>query len=79
MHSMTSAFKPDASGAAPKQMDYMPHLKLNDGNEIPLVSALSQVRWYAGLVAYEGTSLRTASARPDSRRPEGTSTTRLSS
>ncbi|KAK8129745.1 aldo/keto reductase [Apiospora kogelbergensis] len=38
MNSMTSAFKPDASGNAPKQMDYMPHLKLNDGNEIPLLS-----------------------------------------
>ncbi|KAK8026156.1 nadph-dependent alpha-keto amide [Apiospora arundinis] len=38
MNSMTSAFKPDASGTAPKQMDYMPHLKLNDGKEIPLLS-----------------------------------------
>ncbi|KAK8038710.1 NADPH-dependent conjugated polyketone reductase C1 [Apiospora rasikravindrae] len=37
MNSMTSAFKPDATGNAPKQMDYMPHLKLNDGNEIPLL------------------------------------------
>lgn len=41
---MTSAFKPDASGAAPKQMDYIPHLKLNDGNEIPLVSVPSLAR-----------------------------------
>ncbi|KAK8094002.1 NAD/NADP-dependent indole-3-acetaldehyde reductase, partial [Apiospora hydei] len=37
MNSMTSAFKPDATGNAPKQMDYMPNLKLNDGNEIPLL------------------------------------------
>ncbi|KAK7948760.1 uncharacterized protein PG986_009646 [Apiospora aurea] len=37
MNSMTSAFKPDATGNAPKQLDYMPNLKLNDGNEIPLL------------------------------------------
>ncbi|KAI1866224.1 uncharacterized protein JN550_007612 [Neoarthrinium moseri] len=38
MHSVAGHFKPDASGAAPKQMEYLPHLKLNDGNEIPMLS-----------------------------------------
>ncbi|KAI1341903.1 aldehyde reductase 1 [Xylariaceae sp. FL0016] len=38
MHSMASAFKPDASGVTPKQMDYIPHLKMNDGNEIPMLA-----------------------------------------
>ncbi|KAK7920583.1 NAD/NADP-dependent indole-3-acetaldehyde reductase, partial [Apiospora marii] len=37
MNSMTSAFKPDTSGSGPKQMDYIPHLRLNDGNDIPLL------------------------------------------
>ncbi|KAK8086506.1 NADPH-dependent conjugated polyketone reductase C1 [Apiospora phragmitis] len=37
MNAITSAFKPDASGTGPKQMDYIPHLKLNDGNDIPLL------------------------------------------
>ncbi|KAI1873541.1 hypothetical protein JX265_005163 [Neoarthrinium moseri] len=38
MHSVAGHFKPNASGAAPKQMEYLPHLKLNDGNEIPMLS-----------------------------------------
>lgn len=38
MHSIASAFKPDASGYSPKQVPYLPSLKLNDGNEIPMVS-----------------------------------------
>lgn len=38
MHSIASAFKPDASGYSPKQVPYLPLLKLNDGNEIPMVS-----------------------------------------
>jgi len=37
MNSITSAFKPDASGETPKQLEYIPNLKLSDGNEIPLV------------------------------------------
>jgi len=39
MNSIGAAYKPDASGAAaPKQLPYLPNLKLNDGKEIPLVS-----------------------------------------
>lgn len=38
MHSIKSTFKPDATGTSPKQMEYIPSLKLNDGNEIPMVS-----------------------------------------
>lgn len=37
MNSETSAYKPDASGVGPKQLDYIPDLKLSDGNEIPMV------------------------------------------
>lgn len=37
MNSETSTFKPDASGTAPKQLDYIPNLKLSDGNETPMV------------------------------------------
>lgn len=38
MHSITASFKPNASGEAPKQHpEYIPSLKLNDGNEIPMV------------------------------------------
>ena len=40
MNSISAAFKPDASGTAPKQSEYIPFLKLNDGNEIPMVSKL---------------------------------------
>ncbi|RWA13724.1 hypothetical protein EKO27_g1393 [Xylaria grammica] len=36
MHSITASFKPDSSGTGPKQLGYIPNLKLNDGNEIPL-------------------------------------------
>ncbi|KAI0970939.1 aldo/keto reductase [Xylaria arbuscula] len=36
MHSITASFRPDASGTGPKQLDYIPNLKLNDGHEIPL-------------------------------------------
>ena len=38
MNSAESSFKPDAAGADPKQLGYIPHLKLNDGEEIPMVS-----------------------------------------
>jgi hypothetical protein len=38
MHSIKAAFQPDASGASPKQAVYIPNLKLNDGNDIPMVS-----------------------------------------
>jgi hypothetical protein len=38
MHSIASYFKPDASGADPKQASFIPNLKLNDGHEIPMVS-----------------------------------------
>ncbi|GAB1313045.1 Alpha-keto ester reductase [Madurella fahalii] len=37
MNSETSGFKPDASGTAPKQLEYIPNLKLSDGNEIPML------------------------------------------
>ncbi|KXX81198.1 NADPH-dependent conjugated polyketone reductase C1 [Madurella mycetomatis] len=37
MNSETSEFKPDASGTAPKQLEYIPNLKLSDGNEIPML------------------------------------------
>lgn len=37
MHSITSAFKANATGDAPKELGYLPTLKLNDGNEIPMV------------------------------------------
>ncbi|SPQ27469.1 51c300ca-3542-45ca-9a51-08ec0f3087a8 [Thermothielavioides terrestris] len=37
MSSATSASKPDASGTAPKQLEHIPHLKLSDGNEIPMI------------------------------------------
>ena len=45
MNSITSAFKPDASGEAPKQVPYIPALQLNDGNEIPMVSPGLVHRW----------------------------------
>lgn len=38
MNSIGASFKPDATGADPKQSDYLPNLTLNDGNEIPFVS-----------------------------------------
>lgn len=37
MNSAEASHQPDASGAAPKQLGYVPTLKLNDGNEIPMV------------------------------------------
>lgn len=37
MNSMGSTFEPDASGVPPKQLPYVPRLKLRDGNEIPMV------------------------------------------
>lgn len=41
MNSIPSSFQPDASGAGPKQGSHIPFLKLNDGNQIPMVSASS--------------------------------------
>jgi hypothetical protein len=37
MNSIGSADKPDAAGNEPKQLDFLPNLKLNDGHEIPMV------------------------------------------
>ncbi|KAI0394955.1 aldo/keto reductase [Xylariaceae sp. FL0594] len=37
MNSIAGSFKPDASGASPKQMGHIPSLKLNDGHEIPML------------------------------------------
>ncbi|KAI1084085.1 aldehyde reductase 1 [Whalleya microplaca] len=37
MHSEGATFTPDASGTSPKQMKDIPNLKLNDGNEIPML------------------------------------------
>lgn len=38
MNSDGASFKPDATGTDPKQLGYIPHLKFNDGEEIPMVS-----------------------------------------
>lgn len=38
MNSAEASFTPDATGADPKQLGYLPNLKLNDGHEIPIVS-----------------------------------------
>ncbi|PNY26642.1 NAD/NADP-dependent indole-3-acetaldehyde reductase [Tolypocladium capitatum] len=38
MDSIGSTFQPDASGTPPKQGPFPPNLKLNDGNEIPLLA-----------------------------------------
>jgi hypothetical protein len=46
MNSLTSAFKPTADGETPKQSPYLPMLKLNDGNEIPLVPPPKNLRSY---------------------------------
>lgn len=37
MNSITSSYQPTASGEAPKQLEYIPSLKLSDGNEIPML------------------------------------------
>ncbi|KAK3304412.1 NADP-dependent oxidoreductase domain-containing protein [Chaetomium strumarium] len=37
MNSEAAEYKPNASGTAPKQLEYIPHLKLSDGNEIPML------------------------------------------
>lgn len=49
MNSAGASFKQDATGADPKQLGYIPHLKLNDGEEIPMVS-LTQTS-YLGFMA----------------------------
>ncbi|PHH89703.1 hypothetical protein CDD83_5454 [Cordyceps sp. RAO-2017] len=38
MNSIGAAYKPGASGESPKQGPFLPTLKLNDGNEIPMLS-----------------------------------------
>ncbi|OHW99826.1 aldo keto reductase [Colletotrichum incanum] len=38
MNSILSTYKPDASGTPPKQVDYIPWLTLNDGNQIPMLA-----------------------------------------
>ncbi|ROW06420.1 hypothetical protein VMCG_04412 [Cytospora schulzeri] len=38
MNSIQSSYKPDATGQAPKQMEYIPYMKLNDGHEIPMLA-----------------------------------------
>ncbi|POS77839.1 aldehyde reductase 1 [Diaporthe helianthi] len=38
MNSAGSSFKPDAAGADPKQLGYIPHLRLGDGQEIPMIA-----------------------------------------
>ncbi|KAI9158492.1 NAD/NADP-dependent indole-3-acetaldehyde reductase [Paramyrothecium foliicola] len=38
MNSIGSAYEPDASGTPPKQLPYIPSIKLNDGNEIPMLA-----------------------------------------
>lgn len=39
MNSAEASYQPDASGEGPKQMGYLPNLKLNDGHDIPMVGA----------------------------------------
>ncbi|KUI62388.1 NADPH-dependent conjugated polyketone reductase C2 [Cytospora mali] len=43
MNSIESSYKPDATGQAPKQMEYIPYLKLNDGHEIPMANRLTTI------------------------------------
>ncbi|KAH8770118.1 aldo/keto reductase [Diaporthe sp. PMI_573] len=38
MAQQAASFKPDAAGTDPKQLGYIPHLKLNDGEEIPMIA-----------------------------------------
>ncbi|KAL8413875.1 hypothetical protein RB594_005203 [Gaeumannomyces avenae] len=38
MNSETASHKPGASGESPKQLGYLPYLKLNDGHEIPMLA-----------------------------------------
>ncbi|KAI0403493.1 aldo/keto reductase [Xylaria palmicola] len=38
MNSVPASFKPDSSGTSPKQSEYIPNLKLNDGHEIPMLA-----------------------------------------
>ncbi|KAI1506198.1 aldo/keto reductase [Biscogniauxia marginata] len=38
MHSITSTFKPDASGTPPKETGAIPKLRMNDGHEIPMLA-----------------------------------------
>lgn len=38
MNSIAGSHEPDASGQDPKQVGYMPQLKLADGHSIPMVS-----------------------------------------
>lgn len=38
MNSAASSHQPDASGEAPKQLSYLPYLRMNDGNKIPMLS-----------------------------------------
>ncbi len=37
MNSITADYVPKPAGSDPKQLDYLPSLKLADGNEIPMV------------------------------------------
>lgn len=45
MNSAQASYKTDASGADPKQLEYLPNLKLNDGHEIPIVSQRDTLLW----------------------------------
>ncbi|KFA66656.1 hypothetical protein S40285_03064 [Stachybotrys chlorohalonatus IBT 40285] len=49
MNSAAATFQPDASGTPPKQVPYIPSLKLNDGNEIPMLGyGLGTARFKTG-------------------------------
>ena len=37
MNSITADYVPEPTGSDPKQLGYLPSLKLSDGNEIPMV------------------------------------------
>ncbi|KAM0325412.1 hypothetical protein ACHAQA_007398 [Verticillium albo-atrum] len=54
MNSIGSVWKPDATGQSPKQVPYIPHLKLNDGNEIPMLAyGLGTANFKKGGASYD--------------------------
>ncbi|KAH6695824.1 aldo-keto reductase family 1 member C4 [Plectosphaerella plurivora] len=54
MNSITAEWTPDASGSAPKQVPYIPSLKLNDGNEIPFLAyGLGSANFKRGGAAFD--------------------------
>lgn len=68
MNSVEASFKPDATGVDPKQLGYLPNLKLNDGHEIPMVSSVIYSGSISHKLAYSDSvpSSPTALAQPTS-------------